>query len=557
MLQYASSEQTSARQIVDQSYLSGAADYPLLSLTIGDALRLAAQNHAGLEAVVSVHDNVRWTFAELDAKVDALASGLLAMGLKRGDRIGIWAQNSAAWVLLQFASARAGLILVTFNTAYRSSELAFVVNKVGCRAIVMAPGFKDVSYFDVIESIEAPSLEWRILTTGDKRNGYTCLESIMALADGDALARLHDVEGENQFDDVVNVQFTSGTTGQPKGVCLTHHNILNNGYFVGKRAGVVTGDRICIPVPLFHCFGMVMANLAAVTHGATMVYPSAAFEPATTLLAVEQERCTLLYGVPTMFIAELNHPDFAGFDLSSLRGGIMAGSPCPIEVMRQVMTQMHMRDVTIAYGMTETSPVSLQTRISDTVTQRVETVGTVSPHIEVKLVDDAGFIVPRGQQGELCTRGYSVMRGYWEDAEASGKVMDQAGWMHSGDLAVMDDQGFVRITGRIKDLIIRGGENIAPREIEELLYAHPDVIDVQVIGVPDQVFGEAVCAWIIARRDSELSEDCIRAFCQTRIAHYKIPKYFRFVDAFPSTASGKVQKFLMRQIMTLELTQSQ
>lgn len=495
------------------------------------------------------------SFCELDREVDALATGLLASGLARGDRVGIWSPNSVSWLILQFATARAGLILVTFNTAYRQSELVYVLRKVGCKALVLASGFKDISYPAVLDGIEAPDLTLRILIDGPMREGYHSLADIMALADDASIARMVAAEADNQIDDIVNIQFTSGTTGTPKGVMLSHHNLVNNGYFVGLRTGMVAGDRLCVPVPLFHCFGMVMANMAAVTHGATLVYPAAAFDAGETLRAVEAEKCTLLYGVPTMYIAELNHPDFDRFDLSTLRGGIMAGSPCPIEVMRRVRDAMHMRDVTIAYGMTETSPVSLQTRPTDSIEQRVETVGTVGPHLEVKIIDPNGRIVPRGSEGELCTRGYSVMRGYWQEEQATRQVLDPAGWMHSGDMARMDDQGFVRITGRIKDLIIRGGENIAPREIEELLYLHPDIVDVQVFGVPDAFFGEAVCAWVILTGGSTLTEEALRDYCRTRCAHYKVPKHIRFVTAFPTTASGKVQKFRLREAMAAEVAE--
>lgn len=539
---------------VTLSYASGPADVPLLHDTIGRCLEKAAVQWPSTDAVVSVQEGIRWTYAELDRRAAGLAAGLLGLGLVPGDRIGVWGQNSANWLLLQFAATRAGLILVSFNTAYRSAELTYVLNKVGCRALVMDSTFKRISYVDIIEAVDAPSLAWRILFDEPAREGFIGFASLFetgAAADTRHVAR---VERAIQFDDVVNIQFTSGTTGRPKGVTLTHHNLVNNGYFVGARAGLREGDRICVPVPLFHCFGMVMASLAAVTHGATMVFPAAAFDPEATLRAIEQERCTLLYGVPTMFIAQLNHPSFAEFDLKTLRGGIMAGSPCPAEVMRQVIERMNMREVTIAYGMTETSPVSLQTRTSDSMSQRVETVGTIMPHLEVKIVDSEGCIVPRGEQGELCTRGYSVMRGYWDDPEATSGVVDESRWMHSGDLASMDDDGFVRITGRIKDLIIRGGENISPREIEEFLYEHPDVMDVQVIGVPDPVFGEAVCAWLIVRPGASLTVGQLTDYCRGRIAHYKIPKHFRFVDAFPTTASGKVQKVVMREQMATEMT---
>lgn len=537
-----------------RSYASGPGSQPLLPDTLGGLLRRAARDHGSVEALVSRSENIRWTYSEFDRRVDELAIGLLRTGLKPADRIGIWAPNSSAWTLMQFAAARAGLVFVTFNTAYQRSELEFVLRKVGCRALVLAQGYKQISYPAMLEAVDAPDLELRILIDGPLRDGYRLLQDfIRPLATEDA-HRLEAIESGLSFDDPVNIQFTSGTTGHPKGVTLTHHNIVNNGYFVGLRTGLKAGDRLCIPVPLYHCFGMVMGNLACVSHGATMIYPAAAFDAFETLRTVEEERCTHLYGVPTMFIAELNHPKFLAFDLTSLRGGIMAGSPCPEEVMRQVMERMHMRDVTIAYGMTETSPVSVQTRIEDSIDHRVETVGQVMPHLEVRIVDDQGYIVPFGATGELCTRGYSVMRGYWEDPDGTRRVLDEAGWMHSGDLAMMDEDGFVRIVGRSKDMIIRGGENISPREIEEFLYAHPDIVDVQVVGVPDDKYGEEVCAWIIAREGAALDDVAVIAFCKGVIAHYKVPRYVRFVDAFPTTSSGKVQKFVIRRLMEEELS---
>jgi fatty-acyl-CoA synthase len=535
--------------MTDQSYASGPGSQPLLADTIGGLLRRAARDHGPNEALVSRSENLRWTYSEFERRVDELAAGLLRAGLRPADRIGIWAPNSSAWTLLQFAAGRAGLVFVTFNTAYQRSELEFVLRKVGCRALVLAQGYKQISYPALLETIDAPDLELRILINGPARDGYRLLQDFIRPLTAEDAHSLEEAEGRLSFDDPVNIQFTSGTTGQPKGVTLTHHNIVNNGYFVGLRMGLMAGDRLCIPVPLYHCFGMVMGNLACVSHGATMIYPAAAFDAFETLRTVEEERCTQLYGVPTMFIAELNHPKFSAFDLTSLRGGIMAGSPCPNEVMRQVMERMHMRDVTIGYGMTETSPVSVQTRINDSVDHRVETVGQVMPHLEVKIIDDEGHVVPHGAIGELCTRGYSVMRGYWDDPDGTRRVLDEAGWMHSGDLAMMDEISFVRIVGRSKDMIIRGGENISPREIEEFLYSHPDIVDVQVVGISDDKFGEEVCAWIVVREGAALDEDGVIAFCRGVIAHYKVPRYLRFVDTFPTTSSGKVQKFVIRQVM--------
>jgi fatty-acyl-CoA synthase len=534
---------------MNNSYTNGRQNSPLLTETLGGMLHRTAQAYPKVSAIVSRHDNLVWTYEEFNHRVDELAAGLIRSGLKPSERIGIWAPNSSAWTLLQFAAARAGLIFVTFNTAYQRSELEYVLRKVGCKALVLAQGYKDICYPSMLEAMDVPELEHRILIDGDARDGYTRLDDyICTLSDADRQA-LDQREAENRCDDPVNIQFTSGTTGHPKGVTLTHHNILNNGYFVGLRMGLQVQDRLCIPVPLYHCFGMVMGNLACVSHAATMVYPAAIFDPMETLKAIEKERCTHLYGVPTMFIAELNHPNFSDFDTSSLRGGIMAGSSCPAEVMRQVMDRMHMQDVSIAYGMTETSPVSTQTSVDDSVHLRVETVGQVMPHLEIKIIGDDGEILPRGEVGELCTRGYSVMTGYWGEPEATRNALDSDGWMHSGDLASMDDNGFVRIVGRAKDMIIRGGENISPREVEEFLYTHPDIVDVQVIGVADEKYGEEVCAWVITREGSELDAQALVSFCKGEIAHFKVPRHIRFVDAFPTTASGKVQKFVMRREM--------
>ena len=525
----------------DDSIALGSCDEPLLALSIGDALRKAAREWPHTDALVSCAEAVRWSFADLDARVDQLAAGLLELGLEPGDRVALWAPNCAAWTLMQFATARAGLVFVTFNTAYRRLELAHVLALSGARAIVSVSGFKDIDYAEELEAIGAAGLEWRIMLDAPPPRGWVAFDSLFS----ENLSALDDVACDP--DDAANIQFTSGTTGRPKGVTLSHRNILNNGAAVGVRAGLRAGDRLCIPVPLYHCFGMVMGNLACVAHGAAMVYPAAGFDPAASLSAVATERCTHLYGVPTMFIAMLADPAFERHDLSSLRGGIMAGATCPVEVMRRVIERMNMRDVTIAYGMTETSPVSTQTLPSDPFAARIETVGRVMPHLEIRIVDAEGRIVPRGVEGELCTRGYSVMKGYWGDPEATRASIDADGFMHSGDLATMDAEGFVRITGRAKDMIIRGGENVSPREIEEFLHTHPEIADVAVVGAPDERFGEAVCAWIVRGSGSTLDEASVGAFCRGQLAHFKIPSRVRFVDALPMTPSGKVVKYVLRE----------
>ncbi len=532
------------------SYVSGVFDVPLLGHTIGHALE------------ISRAQGVRWTWRELRDRADAFAAGLLALGLRRGDRIGIWSLNRAEWALTQFAAARAGLVLVTINPAYRLSELEFALNKVGCAALVTATGFKNSDYIGMVKTLapelatsvpgklsaaRLPHLRIVIQIGGPQVAGAIPFDEVAARGVEAELSILRELAHDLQFDDPINIQFTSGTTGSPKGVTLTHHNILNNGYFVGRAMRLTEVDRICIPVPLYHCFGMVMGNLAAVTHGCAMVYPGEGFDPLATLETVQAEKCTALYGVPTMFIVELDHPDFARFDLGTLRTGIMAGAPCPIEVMRKVIDRMNMREVTIAYGMTETSPVSFQSAVNDPLERRVSTVGRIQPHLEVKIVDAEGRIVPRGQSGELCTRGYSVMLGYWGDKEKSADVVDAAGWMHTGDLATLDAEGYCNIVGRIKDMVIRGGENLYPREIEEFLFSHPKIQDVQVFGVADQKYGEELCAWIRLREGETMSEDDVRDFCRGQIAHQKIPRYVEFVDEFPMTATGKVQKFIMRQ----------
>ena len=526
------------------SYAHGTSDTPLLGETIGANLERAVAEHADREAVVSRHQGVRLTYAELDAAVDRVARGIMAAGLEVGDRLGIWSPNCVEWALVQYASAKAGVILVNVNPAYRTSELEYVLNQSGCRALVAARAFKTSDYVAMVKEVapRCPGLERTVFL--DSPEWDELLSAGEAVPEDALRARAAGL----QFDDPINIQYTSGTTGFPKGATLSHHNILNNGFFVAEACSYSPEDRVCIPVPFYHCFGMVMGNLGSTSHGACMVIPAPAFEPGPTLEAVQEERCTSLYGVPTMFIAELGHPEFDAFDLSSLRTGIMAGSPCPVEVMRQVIERMHMEEVTICYGMTETSPVSTQTSAGDDLERRVATVGRVHPHVEVKIVDPAtGACVARGEPGELCTRGYSVMLGYWEEPEKTAEAIDRAGWMHTGDLATMDDAGYVKIVGRSKDMIIRGGENVYPREIEEFLYTHPEVADVQVVGLPDERYGEEIAAFVIAREGAELDAEEVREFCRGRIAHYKVPRYVIAVDEFPMTVTGKIQKFKLRE----------
>jgi fatty-acyl-CoA synthase len=550
----------------EKSYVHGVSATRLLGETIGAALHRAARAAGTRLALISRHQNIRLTYAELDAEVSAIAAGLLALGLARGDRIGIWSPNNAEWLLTQYAAARAGLILVTLNPAYRVTELEYALNLSGCAAIVLARHFKTSDYEAMlrrlipdladpagrVESARLPHLKRAILIGEGEVPGFLPFAAIAGAATA-ATAALAAIAADLQFDDPINIQFTSGTTGFPKGATLTHHNILNNGFFVGEAIALGPDDRVCAPVPLYHCFGMVMANLACLTHQATVVYPSAGFDPLAVLETVAAERCTALYGVPTMFIAELDHPDFARFDLSSLRTGIMAGSPCPIAVMQRVMERMNMREITIAYGMTETSPVSFQSAIDDPVEKRVATVGRIQPHLEVKIIDAENRIVARGTPGELCTRGYSVMLGYWNDSERTQEAIDAAGWMHTGDLATIDEDGYCAIVGRIKDLVIRGGENVYPREIEEFLYRHPKVQSAQVVGLPDPKYGEELCAWIRLNDGESATEEEIREFCRGQIAHQKIPRYIRFVDEFPMTVTGKIQKFIIRETMIADL----
>ncbi len=542
---------TNAKVSPKPSYDHGVSDKKLIGETIGAFFDRTVETHRDREALVVKHQNVRWTWGELGRRVDELAAGLLTLGLQRGDRVGIWSPNNSEWTLAQFATAKAGLVLVNVNPAYRRAELEYAMNKVQCKALILAPALKTSNYLEIVQDLvkdrKLPHLEHVIRLGREKTPGMLNFDDVATAGGSAEKAAIADIGPKLQFDDAINIQFTSGTTGFPKGATLSHHNILNNGYFVGEGLKLKPEDRLCIPVPLYHCFGMVMGNLGCLTHGSTMVYPAEAFDPLATLRAVAEERCTALYGVPTMFIAQLDHPEFAKFDLKSLRTGIMAGSPCPIEVMKRVQSQMHMGEVTIAYGMTETSPVSTQCATDDPVERRVSTVGQVLPHIEIKIVDTEGKAVPRGETGEFCTRGYSVMKGYWNDEAKTKEAVDEAGWMHTGDLATMDEQGYVNIVGRLKDMVIRGGENVYPREIEEFLYRHPKVQDVQVIGVPDQKYGEEVCAWIKLREGQSATADEIREFCKGQIAHYKIPRYIEFVPEFPMTITGKIQKFVMRE----------
>lgn len=527
------------------SYASGPSEVPLLGETIGANLERTTKSYGDREALVELASGRRWTYAEFNADVDEFARGLITNGIEKGDRVGIWAPNCAEWTITQYATAKIGAILVNLNPAYRTHELSYALNQSGVKLLISATSFKTSDYRAMIDNIRAdcPSLTQVVYIGTDDWTD-------VAAAAGETSAEdLASRMAELSFDDPINIQYTSGTTGFPKGATLSHHNILNNGYFVTETIGFGPDDRLCIPVPFYHCSGMVMGNLGCTTHGACMVIPGPAFEPAATLKAVQDERCTGLYGVPTMFIAELGLPDFASYDLSSLRTGIMAGSPCPVEVMKRCVADMHMAEVAICYGMTETSPVSTQTRRDDDLDRRTSTVGRVMPHVEVKLVDPAtGLVVPRGEAGELCTRGYSVMLGYWNDPDKTAEAIDKARWMHTGDLAVMRDDGYVNIVGRIKDMVIRGGENVYPREIEEFLYTHPDIADVQVIGVPDDKYGEELCAWIKLRDGATpLDAAAVREFCSGKLAHYKIPRYVLLVDDFPMTVTGKIRKVEMRE----------
>jgi len=549
----------------DLSYVSGTSVRPLLGVTIGAAFDRAVARWGNRNALVVRHQNIHWSYDELAERVDSLAAGLLSYGLRPGDRVGIWSPNRAEWVVTQFATAKAGLILVNINPAYRPAELQYVLRKVGCRALVTATAFKSSDYLGMLTSIapdfpdgtpgdlhleSLPELRAVFQLGGPIHRGAIGFDAVLQRGTVEQRRLLSDIGKSLQFDDAINIQFTSGTTGSPKGATLTHHNLLNNGLFAGELMGFTPDDRLCIPVPFYHCFGMVIANLACITHGAAMIVPGEAFDSASVLETIEVERCTALHGVPTMFINVLQHPDFGRFNVSTLRTGIMAGSPCPIEVMRRVIGEMGMHEITIGYGMTETSPLSFQSRPEDSIERRVSTVGRIHPHVEVKIVDKQGRIVPHGVAGELCTRGYSVMKGYWDDPEKTAEAIDDDGWMHTGDLATLDEQGYCNIVGRIKDMVIRGGENIYPREIEEFLYGHPAVQDVQVFGVPDDKYGEELCAWIQLRPGATADEAAIRDYCRDCIANYKVPRHVRFVDAFPMTVTGKIQKFVMRQAMS-------
>jgi len=555
-----------------QSYVHGASNVALIGDTIGVHFDKVAERWSDRDALIVRQQNIRWSYRELKAKVDALAAGLLALGLAPGDRVGIWSPNNAEWAITQFATAKAGLILVNINPAYRLAELEYALNKVECKALITAAAFKTGDYIAMLRELapeidrsapgklqakRLPTLTTLIRIGADETRGFLRFDDVLGIGGERHRAALEELAAKLQFDDPINIQFTSGTTGAPKGATLTHHNILNNGYFIGEALRLTDRDRVCIPVPLYHCFGMVLGNLACVTHGSAMVYPAEGFDPLATLEAVEAERCSALYGVPTMFIAELGHPEFKRFDLSSLRTGIMAGSPCPIEIMKRCVNEMNMREVTIAYGMTETSPVSTQTSCEDPLERRVGTVGRVHPHVEIKIIDAEGRIVPPGTRGEFCTRGYCVMLGYWGDAERTAEAINNAGWMHTGDLATIDEDGYCNIVGRIKDMVIRGGENVYPREIEEFLFRHPNVEAVQVVGLPDLKYGEELCAWVKLKPGTAATAEEIQSFCKGQIAHYKIPRYIKFVDAFPMTVTGKVQKFLMREEMIKELGLSQ
>ena len=550
------------------SYAYGTSEQPLLGMTIGDKFDQACQQYADRDAVVSMHQNVRLTYQQLQEKVNAFACNLLKIGFEKGDRLAIWSPNCVEWTIAQFAAFKAGIILVNLNPAYKMSELEYVLNRVSCKGLIIASTFKTTDYQDiltqiapeiqqshdnVLNAVKLPHLKHVIKIDDHKHVGFHRFQDFLSAPDESDLKQLAAIAAQLQFDDTINIQFTSGTTGSPKGTMLTHNNILNNGYFVGEAIHLTPEDRVCISVPLFHCFGMVMGNLACITHGSAMIYPAAVFNPLDSLKTIEQEKCTAAYGVPTMFIAKLEHEQFEQFDLSSLRTGIMAGSPCPKEIMKRVIERMHMTDITICYGMTETAPVSAQTSTNDSLEQRVGTVGRVHPHIEIKIVDEQGKVVPHGQLGELCVRGYSVMLGYWDEEEKTREVIDVARWMHTGDIAEMDEDGFVKIKGRIKDMVIRGGENLFPKEIEEFLYKHPSVSDVQVVGVPDARYGEELCACIILHEGHPCTEQEIKDYCREHISHNKVPRYVHFLHEFPMTASGKAQKFKLQEYMRQQL----
>ena len=550
------------------SYFKGVAEPPLIEETIGRLLRRTVTNYPEHDALVSRHQDIRWSYRDYAEQIDRLAAGLLALGIEPGDRVGIWSPNRAEWCLTQFATARIGAILVCINPAYRVFELEYALNKSGCKAIVTAERFKSSDYLGMLQRLapelancepghlvaeRLPELSLVIRMGSEETPGMLNFPAVLESGVRADRERLDQIEAQLSPHDIINIQFTSGTTGNPKGAALSHYNILNNANQVAHGMRFSEQDRLCIPVPMYHCFGMVLGKLACLTRGACAVFPSDAFEPGAVLEAVEAEKCTALHGVPTMFIAELEYPDFDRYDLSSLRTGIMAGAPCPVEVMRKVISRMHMAEVLIAYGQTECSPVNHMTLADDPIEKRVESVGRAGPHLEVKLVDDRGQVVPVGERGDICTRGYAVMRGYWDDPERTAETVDEEGWLHSGDLGIMDEEGYVQVVGRLKDMIIRGGENIYPREIEEFLFTHPKIQDAKVIGVPDEKFGEEVCAWVQLKEGEELSEDEIRAYCKDHIAYFKVPRYVKLVREFPMTVTGKVQKFKMREVMEKEI----
>jgi fatty-acyl-CoA synthase len=551
------------------SYVHGATNVPLIGSTIGDLLDQVVDRFPDRDALISRHQKIRYTYSQLKEECEKLARSLMACGVAKGDRVGIWSPNNTEWVLIQFATAKIGAILVNVNPAYRSSELSYALNQSGCSTLILSPPYKTSNYPEILREVcpelndcepgnlrsdQFPSLK-TIITLGEQRfPGCFTWNDLLAKSEEISVSELKQRQSDQRFDEPINIQYTSGTTGFPKGATLSHHSILNNGFFIGEKMRFTEQDRLCIPVPFYHCFGMVLGNLACVTHGAAMVLPAETFDPAKTLETVSEEKCTALHGVPTMFIAELALPDFDRYDLSSLRTGIMAGAPCPIEVMKQVFARMNMRDVTIAYGMTETSPVSFQSETSDPIEKRVCTVGQIHPHVECKIIDpETGNTVPRGTTGELLSRGYIVMLGYWNNPEATASSIDEALWMHTGDLAVMDEEGYVRIVGRSKDMIIRGGENIYPREVEEFLYMHPKIQDVQIVGVPDKYYGEELMAWVILKPEVNATDEELRSYCTGKISHYKVPRYWKFTENFPMTVSGKVQKYKLREMARAEL----
>jgi len=553
---------------LSKSYYCGASTTQIIYETIGVYFDRICEQHPDQDALIVRHQDVRWTYRELQKKVNELATGLLALGIAPGDRVGIWGPNSHEWVMVQLATAKIGAIMVCINPAYRLYELEFALNKVECKVVIAAESFKTSDYLGMLNTLapelaasepgklqaeRLPHLRTVIRMGTVKTEGMLNFEDVCLLGGGVEADRLEELQELLKPDDAINIQFTSGTTGNPKGATLTHCNILNNGYLTGEAMKLTETDRLCIPVPLYHCFGMVLSVLACVSHGSAMVFPGEAFDPLETLRAVEAEKCTALHGVPTMFITELDHPQFAEFDLSSLRTGIMAGAPCPVEIMKRVISQMHMEDILIGYGQTELSPINNMTLPDDSLERRTETVGRAMPWVEIKIVDESNRVVAIGEKGEICTRGYSVMREYWNDPERTAETIDEAGWLHSGDLATMDGEGYVRIVGRIKDMIIRGGENIYPREIEEFLYQHPAISEVQVFGIPDEKMGEEVCAWVQLNDGQTMTEEDLKAFCKDQITHFKIPRYVRFVTEYPMTVTGKIQKFVMRDEMVKEL----